>query len=64
MRRMLTVCSMLVACGGSVDDPAPRDDCDGICAEHATCERDAAGAVEFCICDPGYEGDGVTCSPQ
>lgn len=46
---------------GSIDLGVDAGPCGGACGAHATCVADA-DAGEACVCDAGYEGDGITCT--
>src|SRR5262249_44725110 len=58
-------CALLAACGSSSDTTSQEHaSCasnNGGCDPHATCSDPAGGGV-MCTCEPGYAGDGHTCT--
>ncbi|TNF23815.1 MAG: hypothetical protein EP329_26525 [Deltaproteobacteria bacterium] len=66
MRKLLNLTAIALAIGGCGDsDGQTGDACSALtCADHAHCQRDAAGAAA-CVCDLGYADlDGVCALPS
>lgn len=53
-------CSLTVICYCCTDVSCLQVD---ICDIHATCTYNEAKGKAICICNPGYQGDGILCTP-
>ncbi len=57
---LISLFAVLGACGG--DDKNDAVECAETCSTDATCNT--SGDVGVCECDPGFNGDGLTCTPD
>lgn len=62
--RSLFVLVAIVACQGLFEDRDPSDPCDGVtCSGHGECVLVDEGSRAACVCDTGFEEDGLECVP-